>query len=390
MTITEKTIGGVSPDYATLTAWQAARKTASSSGDTERAIVRSGVYDERVNLTGWTDGVIIELVAETSHGGIEGKGPVINPSASGVIFIVNEAGCTLLLDGISLTGPTDDGDDGIYVQASGGVTARNCLFYDIDAGTSCDAIQVQHNGAVTVDVENCSFRNIGRGAVVAINVPGPVTVNMRNCTVVDSAYGVRLWTDSGDDSFTANLYNTLISASTSCVLKQGGGGTEVINLYDCIITDGTATTHADVAVHVTENATFQAGAGGSGDRVMFSDLVGPAYDLHLFVHQDNLARGYGNPANAPSIGTDWEGDTRHAYANVDAGADQSDFIPDSGGSERGSKIPRTGSVERSMGPTSFDGRTAPPAVSGPRVKVRDDRPARSPGPMRNPLKMPKF
>lgn len=328
MAITEKTIGGTTPDYATITLWESNRQTASSATDTERGLCRAVTFDEHPNIAGWTNGVIIELVADSGaeHGGIEGTGPTIDPTTGGHCLELTEADCDILVRGIEFTGVTVDSDEGIRVNGGVTVTVDTCLFYDITVTTDCDGIYSASSTASTITVLNSSFRNIDRGCIHHQN--GTATTTLRNCTLWNSggATALQQRSDSASHDNTIIAYNCLLSADSNAVFHFGTPvGTLLLELEDCLLNDASGTTYATTMTNVTESVTFQEGTGGSGDRAMFLDLtVTGGYDLHLEDHVDNLAIDYGDGANAPSTGVDWEGDTRATTgtSNVAAGADE--------------------------------------------------------------------
>jgi len=311
MALVAHTVGGGDGQYASVTLWEADRDGTSSGGDTERALIRAGTYNENITLDGWTANVTVELYADTSagadHSGIPGSGVVIAPSTGDAITI-NQTSHVVNIVGITI----DAAGNGITQNSSTNsiITVQKCL---IDSASICFFINGPGASPASSIIENSTLYGAGTDALyhaafVDIN---PNLMVFRNCTIDNRLRG---------RSAAGQALDCVISG-INCLLdnfsQTAGGATW--HFQNCIAQSTFLTLTTDI--NNTESVTWVDGAPAAG-QVGFIDKANG--DYHLYNDANNLAIDYADGALSPTMGEDIDG---HTYtttgtSNINAGSDQ--------------------------------------------------------------------
>jgi hypothetical protein len=317
---TTHTIGSTG-DYANLGAWESARQTASSSGDTERAELESELHTGQVTLSGWTSGVLIEIGAEDAQDGDWAAGARYTVSGIMIKVSVNN---NLTVSDIVFNGPGIGGLFDRPIWGEGNVQtdmhAARCMFRDIN-GYASAAIGTESDypsGRQTITAENCVFSDV-RAAVNpnswAAYVDVLCDVTMAGCTLYDSSILAVL----------ASPLSDLVLIATGCLMEGHGSyesltfgattGTRASTSTYNIVGESSTAHNAtwDTVTGLSASATWVTGTPGSGE-VGFTNIG--TEDFSLVDHANNIAIDFVASGTMPT--TDILGATRGA--TEDAGA----------------------------------------------------------------------
>lgn len=286
MATTIKTIG-TDGDYASLSLWQAGRKTSSSSGDTERAEVIAGTDPNTglLTISGWTTGVIVEIAAQTKYS------PV---TMTGRIDFGTTPGASVLLDDITVDmAAVSSWDEGVVLgttqSADLAFTMRRCQFINGPGSMYAFRVNATHDmGGFDLDVvlENCAWHSNHSATRDLWFDPenGAATLTVTGCSID----GYRVWIGSSG-AVTPLTYDILFEGClfnlTQSGFYTGGAATVTKALVDCIsnqVSPGFPET----------NCLFSKTFSTSGDPA--SDQVGwtSATDLTLVDHANNIAHNH--------------------------------------------------------------------------------------------------
>ena len=252
-------------------------------------------------------------------------------------------------------GGINEDDDGGAIFARGDLTIDNSIFQNNSAGFG-GALATPVVGAGTITITNSQF--LGNSATANNNVDGGggaiasgATLTLTN-SIVTGNYA--LYRGGGvynrGSSSTMDIYNSTISGNDS---DNSGAGVYnlagTVNIYNSIIWGNFANFGSTVTNNGTATLSYTAIEGGlasstgnnppvdgggnidlSGNADIFvapepaSNAPTTAGDYHLT--NTSVAINKGNTALVPAgITTDFEGDYRFLYVNVDMGADEVNF-----------------------------------------------------------------
>lgn len=302
---------GTDGDYASLTAWQAGRKTSSSSGDTERAEVIAGTDPNTGALTinGWTTGVIVEIAAQTAPVTMSGRvafgtTPGASVTFDGVAF--DMAGFTNFQAAVLLNftqaadfaltirrtefvnGPSvGNFVYGFYVSSThdmGGhaldVVIDNAAWHSSDAATR-ELFFQPNNGAASLTIRGCSVN----GNWFYFNSSGRTTPLTYDISLGGCLFNLtQIFNAAGDATVTSSMVDTISNQASPSF------GTETRCLF---------------------SKTFSVSGDPASDQVGWTS----ATDLTLVNHSNNLALNHWSGA---PLATDISGGARSNPA--DAGA----------------------------------------------------------------------
>jgi hypothetical protein len=217
MTSGSYTIGGTTPDYATIAAWDAA-VTGNLTGIVEGKC-RAVTFDENliIDAGGFTTtgSFYMKLTYDTGafHAGVFGGGAVVNPSQDKVEHVFQLDADYTRVVGLEVTDWVGNSSEGFRVNADL-CRIEQCMIYG-SADINADGV---HFGAtnLTTYISNCFFGWLGRAAVYTQGVGVNGFVNyVYNCTGVyisslDGTANCAFGDDLGNepDSGTWHIKNT--------------------------------------------------------------------------------------------------------------------------------------------------------------------------------------
>ncbi len=337
-TIDTNTVG-TAADYADLELWEVGEVADLPAAD---RIARAAMLNEVHTSTfafsdvGWvTDATRypwIDAADGAQHDGTRGSGARIIPSAGGVSLNINLNFNEFHITRIEVsTTSAASGQTAIRCGISGGrVSLDNVLIYDLATSTTNLGIQV--SGTCNLTLVNGMIFDIPGVGIQMLN--GVQTNVIYNTTIWNNGVGsfgldIREAVDGEKD---IDLRNCLIQGVSAAIIATFATG----NLWNAacdqnILNDASGTAEV-LPGTLIESATFQAGTGGAGTRVMFVSLTGGSEDLHLAlpaVRADNSALDFGNNLTPPTVTlpsnifveVDIDGETRPSTGAWDAGCD---------------------------------------------------------------------
>ncbi len=339
VTVDTSTVGTVS-EYATLELWETGEVADLVAGDIiARAEMKDEVHTATFILNGvWTTDaaryIWIDAPSGSRHDGTAGTGPrIIDGAGAHVIsstvahhihitwlelstsapatdqagIILTVSGATLHADKCIIHGFTSENGRGFWFPDVGGsLTFINGVVYNIErAGFDLDT---RTNTATAVFLNN-TFHNVGTGPGFASDTP--ILVN-----------------ENADDLDLLMKNNLCHSPNNSLEIRVAPKSTAWNTDTNTNIFDDRQGTSEEVPGIFLEDVTFQAGTGGSGTRVMLTNITLGAEDFHLIRDNDNAAIAFGEnlttlAATMPSnihLDVDIEGDTRSTFSPWDVGA----------------------------------------------------------------------
>lgn len=315
MATVDSTVGGTSPDYATLTLWEADRDGLSTTGDTERALVRNVSLDDNLVISGWASGVVVEVTHDTGarHDGSSGSGARINAS-SGDAITCDQDGITVRLNGIEVSAETNG-----YEINNGNAVGQvheifNCLIHSCTDGIF---INGPNTAPATLrlaytSIFNCVAQSINY--VSFISQSTTTVIEMWKCAIGDQEIRLR----GGSGTVGAQLY------ARACLIhsiREGDANVEW-HIVDSIFNE-TPFVGLDTDTNNLTGVTWVTGDPGTGE-VGVTDVDGG--DYHLVDDADNVAINHADGANAFAwvAEVDWDDDAVPVTGtdNVDVGPDQ--------------------------------------------------------------------
>jgi hypothetical protein len=319
---------GSGGDYANLGAWSTARRTASSSGDTERLEILAGAYTTELTatLSGWTQGVIAEIVAQ------DGPGTVTVSGFTAGITCNSTWPTDLLIDGVDFDLGTMNGFASAIIFSGTQVTdhsatIRNCSGHGCVQASGTYGIRVAQSmggGAFSLTVDNMLWwGNVAAHDEFSLSPElGDFTLLVRSSTIdgdrINMGSSGKATPLTYSLTFECCLMRTVTLAAT-------GDATYTRTMVDCIAS------FADPSWGTQTNCTFgvtfnNSGAPASGE-VSWTDAT--AGDYTLVEDANNLAIDYCD--NATPIATDYAGVAR--VGTADAGAYESQYGASTGAME---------------------------------------------------------
>ena len=340
VTTNDSTIGGASPDYASITLWEAATDNNMVTADTiERGLCRAATFAENVTIAGaTTDATRYRVLTidtasgcDTAFKAGEGNGAVIDPTASGHIFTAQED--YFVWDGLEMTGVVSSSNEAIRINADNlTLTVRNCMIHSLTPSDS-DGIYADHNiDGLVLNVENSVFYDIHRCGIHAQMWSGATathTYNFRNCTMYcrngadpdNNDVGIRL-ANTAAESMTVNFENCLIDSFDSTGSGIGAAASLTIVSDDTWFGNDPSADISNIdsntETNVTDSATFTTSTASAA--LIFTSLTTGSEDFHLTDHANNDAIDGGSVLS--EFTDDADGDTRPGTGSWDAGADE--------------------------------------------------------------------
>jgi len=358
VTVDSNTVG-TAADYATLALWDSGERTDLLVADKiARAAMKDELHTGEVAIgTTWASDATryIWIDAENAaarHDGTAGTGArVVSASTIPIIFqnTAHHAHVTWLE--LSDSVPSDfrpclrinSTADNMFLHMDKLIMRDQGIGFFLTSADNC-----------TVDLINTAIYNCDRHGISLDGIGH--TVRIYNNTVWnvgrDGAGHAALDIDSPSTT-DVDMRNTLLHAdalAAAITITAGSGDPWNAGCDQNILSDGSGTTEG-LPGDLIESATFQAGTGGAGTRVMFANLTAGTEDLRLVepvTRTDNAAIEFGNNLTAEvfpeniSISEDIAGDTRAAAGAWDAGADGTPLpavVSGRGGQRRGWRNP---------------------------------------------------
>lgn len=340
VTVDTNTIGVVA-DYATFALYQTGERTNLVTADKiARAAFKDELHTANISVAGaWTTDATryIWLDAENAaaqHDGIAGTGARI----------------------------VTDNNVPMILQEAEHVHVTWLEFDDTTPNNSRPSIRINSAGAsgAFLHMDHLILHNLGMGFFIQTGT-NDCTVDLINSFIYNSnRIGIRL----DGTGHTVRIYSNvvwnvgrqgsghsalaIVSPTTTAVdlrdmlMHVGHASANVLDLTGAgdpwdvgcdqnILSDGSGTTESLPGDKI-ESATFQAGTGGSGTRVMFENLTASSEDLHILDDANNSAQDFGNNLTAETfpenifIARDIDDVLRPATGPWDAGAHQKTVV----------------------------------------------------------------
>jgi hypothetical protein len=192
---------------------------------------------------------------------IDGQGPQSSILASGTSgVIINGAGIVVNLRNLSINGASTTAGSGIRILNAAAVNIENVIIMNF-TGTGSVGRGVSIETAVAnvkVTVSNSTLYNMGNAAIHSVPSAGNVILNVHNTNIyrgTASAINLRNLTEGTisncnlsnngggitleQTGVEAMVSNTVITNNNNGVFNGFGGGTPVMRLYGCTITNNT-------------------------------------------------------------------------------------------------------------------------------------------------------
>lgn len=305
-TIVTSTVG-TSADYATLELWEAGEAANLVTADeisraamlneehTDPFIFNNGAWNTDLTRYAW-----IDADDGAQHDGTRGSGARLNWPSGNIGINVNVNGEVFHVTRLEFTTSGSSGSlTAVHINNSGSFTAVDgCLIYDMHSSSACqgivgtdESLDIFNNNIFDIEgygirlqgsVDPCRLYNNtiwcnnsgSRALYIDENIEGEQDVDMRNCLMHGAGEAL------GGDFASAGKW------STSC---------------DQNIVNDTSGTDENLPGTVIESATFQAGTGGAGTRVMFISLTAGSEDFHIEDDDNNSAVEFGNNLTAEVV-----------------------------------------------------------------------------------------
>jgi hypothetical protein len=179
-----ETIGGTSPDRATIAAWVAALPATLTEDET--GAIRAGTYDESAHVFDMTAGSWkVRLEPDTGaddHAGVWKEGVRITKKDedAGHVFQIDSACAKFEVEGVGFYNWVGDSGEAIRIQADA-IKIERCIFGSA-LDNNADAIHINAS-SIELFVSNCFFAFIGRAAILCQGNTA-TTVRARNLTAI--------------------------------------------------------------------------------------------------------------------------------------------------------------------------------------------------------------
>lgn len=336
-TVNTNTIG-TGGDFATFDLWEAARASDMPAADTiEQAAYLDEEHDDSavINDVAWvtdaTHYIDITAAAGARHDGTAGSGARVIDSTDGILYNLVGPANHVLVSNLEI-GNSNAGAAQVRAIRPNIVACNvdRCIIHGFNNTTTSRSIE--NVGTTTLTVTNTDFYDNYEGIRFASGgVQIGVLYNNTFWSTVAGSRGLVIGSLADGSDKDIDMRNCLLAGASFAIL----GAFTTPNKWNAacdqnIVNDGTATTENLPGTFI-ENATFQAGTGGAGTRVMFVNLTGGSEDLHLVtpvVPADNSALDFGNNLTAVSVPAgmdltrDIDNEVRPAIGSWDGGADQ--------------------------------------------------------------------
>lgn len=331
MTVTKKTVG-TAADYADLELWETGQAKNCVTADViERAALKDEEHAANFALThsSWVTDITryIWISADdgAEHDGTAGSGARVTGSTSDHIISISKSGVHVKFSSFELTPAVTTADqaaffNGIVVSA---LVFDRMLIHGFTAGSG-RGLWFNDVDMANVVVVNSLFYDISHRSIGTTGPTRDHVMRVYNCTsdTTSMAFEIDDFTSGSRDY---DIRNNLIKGSPALFNSRSddAGWNASCNKN---ITNGRFAASQGLPGDFIDSATFQAGTGGSGTRVMVANLTGGSEDYTILEDSDNAALHYGDNLSAvslpmdTSLGFDIIGTVRSTFSPWDAGA----------------------------------------------------------------------